>query len=119
MLLRPTSGDDADELLALVHACDIAAVGFPDYDLSEVVHALRSPFSMAAEAPDGTIIGWACIEPGNPREWLALYVHPANGEAARVPLLEAVLQCAKERGKELRAAAIPTETEWIAALEEV
>jgi ribosomal protein S18 acetylase RimI-like enzyme len=119
MLIRPTTPADADELLALVHACDLAAVGFPDYDMSEVEHALKAPFTVVAEGPGGTILGWTFIDPGaGQRDWLDLYVHPATGEAARRPLLEAGLRCAKGRGKELRAGAVLTEAAWIAALEE-
>jgi ribosomal protein S18 acetylase RimI-like enzyme len=119
MLVRPTSGDDADGLLALVHACDIAAVGFPDFDMSEVVHALKAPLSLAAQAADGSLVGWVFIDPaGEERDWLDLYMHPCDGQQARQPLLEAGMKVARERGKEIRAGAVPTETAWIAALGE-
>ncbi len=119
MHIRPTSADDAGALLALVHACDMAAVGFPDFDLSEVEYALKAPFTMVAQEPGGPIEGWVFIDPaGDGRDWLDLYAHPEYGQAARRPLLEMALERIRERGTQARAGAVPTETGWIAALEE-
>ncbi len=119
MRIRPTSAEAADELLALVHACDIATVGFPDFDPSDVERALKLPFTMAALDEAGAIVGWAFVDDGGgaERDWLDLYTHPAHGEAARQPLLEAAMACVRERGRVTRAGAIPTEAGWISALE--
>jgi ribosomal protein S18 acetylase RimI-like enzyme len=119
MLFRSTTPADADELLALVHACDVVAVGFPDYDMSEVEHALKGEFTTVAHEPGGRILGWTFVESSSDqRDWLDVYVHPELGLQARRPLLAKALEHIRQRGKPVRSGAVPTETDWIAALEE-
>jgi len=130
---RPTL-DDLPEILALVHASDVAAVGQPDFSPDDVRDALAgSPYvsaerdSVLAYAPDGTLAGWAYLENenGDDREFIEVYTHPETGLPAQAPLLARTLARVAERAHELghatltvRAGAIPTEKPYIAALGE-
>ncbi|MCY1140799.1 GNAT family N-acetyltransferase [Actinoplanes sp. Pm04-4] len=129
---RPTL-DDAPALLALVHASDIAAVGYPDYTAEEVREALTEPNTdlnrdvwVALDA-DGRIVGWAY--PGNAtgenRDFIEVYVWPGDGVPAMRPLLELMLARVAERKAEfghekyeVRAGAVPSETTYIDLLTE-
>lgn len=128
---RPTL-DDLPEILALVHASDVAAVGQPDFSPDDVREALAgSPYvsperdSLLAYAPDGSLGGWAYLENenGGDREFVEVYTHPETGRPAQAPLLALTLARVAERARELghatmtvRAGAIPTEKPYIAAL---
>ena len=63
---RPTL-DDVPEILAVVHASDIAAVGEPDFTADEVVEILDAPNhdpardSWLALDPAGRLVGWAYL----------------------------------------------------------
>lgn len=130
---RPTL-DDLTEILALVHASDVAAVGQADFSADEVREALvGSPHvaperdSLLAYAPDGSLGGWAYLENenGGDREFIEVYTHPEFGQPAQAPLLALTLARVAERAREfghatmtLRAGAIPTERPYIAALGE-
>ncbi|GAA2548968.1 hypothetical protein GCM10010435_18290 [Winogradskya consettensis] len=129
---RPTL-DDSAELLAMVHACDIAAVGEPDFTPDEVRDALTGPNTdmtrdcWVALDTDGAIVGWAFPHNTNrgDHDFVEVFVWPGRGEATIRPLLELLLVRAAERGAEfghrnykLRAGAIPTEKPWIEALTE-
>ncbi|MBM2622162.1 GNAT family N-acetyltransferase [Actinoplanes sp. LDG1-06] len=129
---RPTL-DDAPAILRLVHASDIAAVGYPDCTAEEVREALTEPNTdMARDCwvaldGDGRIVGWAY--PGNAtgenRDFIEVYVWPDEGRPAMRPLLELILARVAERKTEfghdpyeVRAGAVPTEKPWIELLTE-
>jgi mycothiol synthase len=129
---RPTL-DDAPALLELVHASDIAAVGYPDYTAEEVREALTEPNTdltrdvWVALDTDGRIVGWAY--PGNAtgenRDFIEVYVWPGDGVPAMRPLLELMLARVAERKAEfghekyeVRAGAVPSETTYIDLLTE-
>lgn len=128
---RPTL-DDLTEILALVHASDVAAVGQADFSPDDVRDALAgSPYvsaerdSLLAYAPDGSLAGWAYLENenGGDREFVEVYTHPETGQPAQAPLLALTLDRVAERARDLghatvtvRAGAIPTEKPYIAAL---
>src|SRR5919112_1095656 len=63
-LRRPTL-DDVPQILELVHASDVAAVGEPDYTAEDVREMLTAPNTDMAEDcwvvvdADGVIVGWA------------------------------------------------------------
>lgn len=128
---RRPSLDDVPELLRLVHASDIAALGEPDFTADEVREALTGPHTnperdcWVALDPAGEIVGWAYArnETAGDRDFLEVYVWPERGLPAMRPLLASVLGRVAERGKEfgheaytVRAGAIPTELPWITAL---
>ncbi|WP_433827292.1 GNAT family N-acetyltransferase [Actinoplanes sp. CA-015351] len=130
VLRRPTLGD-AGAILAMVHASDVAAVGEPDFTLDEVHEELTGPHtdmsrdSWLAIEPGGSVAGWAY--PRNPtgkaRDFVEVYVHPETGLPAQRPLLRLLMARTAERAAELghevytvRAAAIPSEIAYIAAL---
>lgn len=129
-LRRPTL-DDVPDILKMVHASDIAAVGAPDYPAEEVREMLTAPNTDMAEDSwvavdaDGVIVGWAY--PHNPtggdRDFLEVYAWPRRGEPALRPLLDLSLARAAVRGARfghdpytVRAGAIPTEKPWIGVL---
>lgn len=127
---RPTL-EDVPELLKLVHASDIAAVGEPDFTTAEVREALVGPRTdMAVDCwlaldPDGAIAGWTYPRNASAgaREFIEVFVWPGRGEPALRPLLDLIMGRAAERGAAfghspytVRAGAVPTERAWIAAL---
>ncbi|GAA2523973.1 GNAT family N-acetyltransferase [Pilimelia columellifera] len=127
---RPTL-DDIAAILAVVHASDIASVGYPDFGADEVEEVLRAPnFDPAADSwlavdPAGEVVAWAYLENphGADRENVEVYVHPEHGVPAQPPLLDLLLGRVVERaaaaGREqvrVRAGAIPTELRYIALL---
>lgn len=127
---RPTL-DDVPELLKLAHASDMAAVGEPDFTTDDVREALTDPGTdpavdcwVALDA-DGAIVGWTYPHntTGGPRDFIEVYTWPGRGEPSRRHLLDLILARAAERGAalghspyEVRAGAIPTETDYIEAL---
>ncbi|HEU4349535.1 MAG TPA: GNAT family N-acetyltransferase [Actinoplanes sp.] len=129
-LRRPTL-DDVPELLKLVHASDIAAVGRPDCTAAEVREQLTAPNTdMATDCwvaldAEGMIVGWAY--PYNPyrrdRDVIEVYTWPERGMPAMRPLLDLLLGRAAVRGArfghdpyQVRAGAIPAERAWIDTL---
>jgi mycothiol synthase len=130
---RPTL-DDVSEILALVHASDVAAVGQPDFSADDVREALAGSTHVAPErdsllayAPDGSLGGWAYLENdnGGDHEFVEVYTHPETGRPAQPPLLALMLARVADRARELghptmtvRAGAIPTEKAYIATLRE-
>jgi mycothiol synthase len=125
--------DDVPEILRLAQASDIAAVGEPDFTAEEVRAALTMAHTdpardcwVALDAA-GEIVCWAY--PGNAtggdREFIEVYAWPGRGEPGLRWLLALLLDRVVERGREfgheeytVRAGAVPTEKEWIAALTE-
>ncbi|XVV12046.1 GNAT family N-acetyltransferase [Actinoplanes sp. CA-131856] len=129
-LRRPTL-DDVPAILELVHASDIAALGYPDFSAEEVRESLTEPHTdmerdvWLALDPEGTILGWAFAvnAAAIARDFVEVYVWPERGRPAMVPLLEIILARAAERAVEfghspyeVRAGAVPTEEPYIAAL---
>ncbi|GIF10882.1 GNAT family N-acetyltransferase [Actinoplanes teichomyceticus] len=127
---RPTL-DDVPQILALVHASDIAAIGEPDFTADEVREELTGPNtdmsrdSWLAFDAGGRIAGWAYARnhTGQARDFLEVYVWPERGVPAQRPLLELMMGRMAERAAELghqvytvRAGAIPNETAYIEAL---
>jgi mycothiol synthase len=129
---RPTL-DDVPEILALVHASDIAAVGEPDFSTDEVIEILEAPNhdprrdSWLAVDPAGRLVGWAYLD--NPtrgdRDLVEVYVHPDGGVPAQAGLLELALVRIAERAREqgyasvtARAGAIASEKHYLGVLAE-
>jgi len=104
---RPTL-DDVPEILAVIHASDIAAVGEPDFTSDEVVEILESPNhdpardSWLALDDGGGVIGWAYLfnPTGGDRENFDVYVHPDRGRAVQPYLLTLVLERIAERARD-------------------
>ena len=130
--IRRPSLDDVPEILALVHASDIAAVGEPDFTSDEVVEILTGPHhdpsqdSWLAVDETGRIVAWAYIDnpTGGPRDTVEVYVYPQVGEAAQAHLLGLALDRVAQRAAILahprmtaRAGAIPSETFYIGVLQ--
>jgi len=131
-LRRPTL-DDATAILAMVHACDIASVGAPDFLLEEVRESLLEPNTdmsrdcWLALDETGTVVGWAY--PYNPtggtRDFFNVYAWPDRGLPALRPLVELIMDRMAERAAEfghdpyeLRSGAVATEKPLIEALTE-
>jgi mycothiol synthase len=129
---RPTL-DDVPEILALVHACDIASIGEPDFTADEVREMLTEPNTdMSRDAwlaldDAGQIVGWAYPRnaTGGDRDFADVYTWPERGLPALRPLLALLMERMAERAAELghetyqvRAGAIPTEQPLIDALTE-
>lgn len=116
--IRPATEADADDLLALVHASDMAAIGFPDFEPDDVTAGLSGPVSVVAVGPDREIKGWGFLDntTQGSRDFLEVYVHPADGLPCQRPLLAYLLERVESRGNSARAGAVPKETEWIASL---
>ena len=129
---RPTL-DDVPEILALVHASDIAAIGEPDFTADEVRERLTdantdmSRDSWLALDESGAIVGWTFASniTGGDSDFLEVFVHPERGGPAMRPLLALVMGRMVERAAQfgheryqVRAGAIPTEQPYIDALTE-
>ncbi|MGC5018558.1 GNAT family N-acetyltransferase [Micromonospora sp. DT47] len=130
---RPTK-DDVPAILAVVHAADTFAVGYPDFDAEDVEAALTAPFfdpqrdSWLVADPEGTVVAWATLDnpTGVGREFVEVHVDPERGGSLRAPLLarqlDRVAGRAAERGLPaltVRAAVSAPETHWAAELAEV
>jgi ribosomal protein S18 acetylase RimI-like enzyme len=118
-------------ILAVVHACDIASVGYPDYEADEVRESLTAPNfrldrdSWLALDPSGEIVGWVYLDngTGGERDFVGLYAHPERGLPVQEPMLQWALRRVAERAAEFgraemtaQAAAIPSEESYIALL---
>ncbi|SBT51806.1 GNAT family N-acetyltransferase [Micromonospora auratinigra] len=129
---RPTL-DDVPAILAVVHAADTFAVGYPDFDADDVRDALTAPFvEMARDSwlvtdPDGVAAGWTILSnpTGVGREFLEVYVDPERGAGLRAPLLARLLDRVGERAAErglpaltARTAVFAPETRWAGELTE-
>ncbi|MEV4344800.1 GNAT family N-acetyltransferase [Actinoplanes sp. NPDC049596] len=131
-LRRPTL-DDVPAILELVHASDIAALGYPDFSVEEVRESLTEPHTdmgrdvWLALDDEAKIVGWAfpVNSTASDRDFVEVYVWPERGRPAMVPLLEIILARVAERAVEfghspyeVRAGAVPTEKPYIQALED-
>jgi ribosomal protein S18 acetylase RimI-like enzyme len=129
-LRRPTL-DDLSELLALVHASDVAAVGHPDFSPDEVREALVGPNldpardSWVAVDAEGRIATWSYLEneTGGAREFVEVYAYPGRGEPGQAVLLDLTLGRIAERAREFghatmtaRAGALPNEEHYVGVL---
>ncbi|MET7749848.1 GNAT family N-acetyltransferase [Micromonospora sp. NPDC005367] len=127
---RPTL-DDVPAILAVVHAADTFAVGYPDFDAADVEAALSGPYvdssrdSWLALDPDGQVVGWTSIDnpTGTGREFVDVYVDPERGSQLRGPLLARQLDRVAERAAErslpaliVRCAAFDPERDWARVL---
>jgi mycothiol synthase len=127
---RPTL-DDVPEILNLVHASDMAAIGEPDFTADEVREMLTDANTdMARDSwlaldEDGAIVGWTYPHnmTGGDRDFLEVYVWPGRGLPAMRPLLALMLGRMSERAAmlghdpyQVRAGAIPTEQAYVDAL---
>lgn len=129
---RPTL-DDIPAILAVVHASDTFAVGYPDFDDEDVRSALTAPFvdpardSWLVTDPDGTAVAWSIL--ANPsgvgREWVDVLVDPDRGADLRAPLLARLLERVAERAAErglpaltARTGVYAPETRWAGELAE-
>ncbi|MDI1459937.1 GNAT family N-acetyltransferase [Catellatospora sp. KI3] len=113
---RPTTADDAADLLALVHASDMSAIGFADFTSEDVADGMSGAYSEVAVAPNGAVAGWAYLDPGSGggREFAEVYVHPEGGLPAQRPLLARAVAAARAQGAaSVRTASIPSEHELI------
>ncbi|MEV5690871.1 GNAT family N-acetyltransferase [Micromonospora globbae] len=123
---RPTL-DDVPAILSVVHAADTFAVGYPDFDASDVEAALTAPYvdpsrdSWLALDPEGAVVGWATLDnpTGVGREFVEVYVDPERGAHVRGPLLARQLQRVAERAAErslpgltVRCAVFEPERDW-------
>ncbi|GHJ56694.1 hypothetical protein Nm8I071_60010 [Nonomuraea sp. TT08I-71] len=114
---RPTL-DDVPAILAVVHAADTFAVGYPDFDAEDVRDALTAPFvDMARDSwlvtdPDGAAVGWTILSnpTGVGREFVEVYVDPDRGADLRAPLLARLLDRVAERAAERGLPALTTRT---------
>ena len=128
---RPPTLDDVSEILGVIHASDIAAVGEPDYTSEEVVEVLTGPNhypgrdSWVALDAQRRIVGWAYIENTTKaeRDLFDVYVHPEWGQPAQGHLLSLVLDRIPERAAEFgfaqmtaRAGVIASETHYVGLL---
>jgi mycothiol synthase len=129
--IRHPTLDDVPEILAVIHASDIAAVGEPDSTADEVVEILAAPNhdpardSWLALDGDGRIVGWAYIWNPNlgDRENFDAYVHPERGRPAQPYLLDLILRRIAERARDAgreslsaRGGVIASETAYVDAL---
>jgi ribosomal protein S18 acetylase RimI-like enzyme len=126
--IRPPTRADAPEILSMVHASDIAAVGEPDFSLDDVVEVMTAPHhdpardSWVTLDPTGAIVGWAYLRnpTGAEREVLDNYAHPERGVAGQATLLWMALSRMAERAAEFgfphltaRAPVIASEVRYV------
>ncbi|MEU8259002.1 GNAT family N-acetyltransferase [Micromonospora sp. NPDC048999] len=129
---RPTL-DDVPAILKVVHASDVFAVGYPDFDTEDVESALTGPFfdpardSWLVTDPDGAAVAWTLLNnpTGVGREWVDVLVDPERGADLRAPLLARLLDRVAERAAErglpaltIRTGVFAPETRWAAELVE-
>lgn len=118
---RPTVAD-VDEILELVHASEIASLGYPDYERGDVVAALTAPdIDPAADSwlvrdGDGRLVGWGYLSPSG---WFCdAYARPGEGPSVQTVLIDLLLRRVTERaGSALaQAGALPSEEQYIGVL---
>ena len=101
MRLRAPRPDEAQAVLDVILAADIATIGRPDYTLQDVLYDWSLPgFEREADAfvvedEDGALIGWADVDEVGAR----VTVHPAHqGRGVGTLLREAIERRMRERG---------------------
>ena len=102
---RPATAADAEAVLEVIVACDIADVGEPDFTLDDVRDEWRNPeIDLAADSflvgrPGGGLVAYALCTEGSQD----VYVHPQHlGQGIGGALLPVVERRATERGRPLR-----------------
>jgi mycothiol synthase len=104
VLERPREAE-VDDLLALVHACDIASIGFADFTADDVREWLSAPFTKpdvdgwTVRDRHGGLVAWAYIDSsyGERKEDGIVYVHPDADPALFRPLIDLLVQRSAER----------------------
>ena len=127
-LERPTLAD-VPGILALVHASEIAAVGFADLSESEVVEALTAPgFDPARDAwlvrdAHDQLVGWGYLDEPTAEPFCEAYAHPAAPATIQATLISLLCDRIAQRAADsdqsevvARAGAIPAETGYIQVL---
>jgi len=107
VLQRPRVAE-VDEMLALVHACDIAAVGFADFSADDVREWFEAPFTRpdadgwTVRDGDGRLVAWAYVESsyGERGEDGTTYIHPSADAALHRALVDLLVQRCGERAAE-------------------
>lgn len=122
---RPTRAD-VPEILALVHASDIAAVGFPDTDESEVLETLAT--SWLIRDAQSHPAGWGYLDTpsanapadGPPEAFCEAYARPGEALAVQATLIDLLLKSITHHATTSRwshviakAGAVPIETDYI------
>ncbi|SCG41650.1 GNAT family N-acetyltransferase [Micromonospora halophytica] len=129
---RPTL-DDVPAILALVHAADTFAIGYPDFEAEDVKAALAAPhFDPARDSwlvsdPQSRVVGCTLIDnpTGVGREFIDVYVDPERAGSLRALLLARTLDRVAERAAErglpaltVRTTVHAPETRWAGELVE-
>jgi ribosomal protein S18 acetylase RimI-like enzyme len=105
MRLRPPTRDDAEAVLAVIVARDIADIGHPDFTLDDLVEEWSAPDmelerdAFVAEDDDGRIVGYASVDK---RATMVLVDPEHEGRGIGTALREAAEARALERGEEIR-----------------
>ena len=113
MRLRPPRPDDAEAVLAVLVARDVADIGRPDVALDDVTSDWDMPGiephldCFVAEDDDGSVIGYAVVD----HRGASVAVHPEHeGRGAGTLLREAVERRMAERGDPLMQAVVAANT---------
>ncbi|MEV6527054.1 GNAT family N-acetyltransferase [Longispora sp. NPDC051575] len=124
--------DDVPEILTMLHASDMVAIGFPDFDESQVTEVLTATgFDPEADSwlvrdPAGRLVCWGYLEDGDQEIYCEAYQHPeepAELQRTMIALLTArAVERARAKGSTelgLAAGAVPgTEERYIGFLAE-
>lgn len=110
MLLRAPRRDEANAVLAVIVARDVADIGRPDYTMQDLLADWALPEfdfgrdHFVVEDDDGTLVGWADVDGGGTR----LVVHPDHEGRGVGTLLRAASEARmREMGIPLRQSVIP------------
>ena len=118
---RPVLADVA-EILDLVHASEIAVLGYPDCGRSDIEAALTAPgVDLTADSwlvrdGDGRLVGWGHLDPA---DWFCeAYARPGEGPSVQGVLIDLLLVRVVERAGDVivRAGALPAEEQYIRVL---
>lgn len=130
--IRRPGLDDVPEILALIVASDMAAIGSADFTADEVREILTAPYhdperdSWLAIDDRGRIATWAYLDntTAATRDTLDVYCHPDFGRPGQPVLLDLAVARVAERAAEFghpemvaRGGAVATETYWIGVLQ--
>ena len=107
VLARPEPWMTSD-LVALVHACDIATIGVADFSADDVRDWFDAAFTSAARdgwvvhTARGRLVAWAYLESqyDDRREDATVYVHPKAHTGLFRPLVELLIRRSAERAAE-------------------
>lgn len=101
-----------DEIVALVHAVDIATIGVADFSADDVHAWLEGAFTRpdadgwVVRNPRGRLVGWAYLVSryDDRREDAAVFVHPRADRALFGPLVDLLIRRSAQRATEGRRA---------------